>query len=565
MARSAFAAFATALLLSASAGATPTLDLTLKPVVTDGVISAILVTARYGLEGGSLPPLSLPEKIGPLFHIADRIEGLGASDDVGALNFVATSGTNAVKQATPLGNDVRLWTADRKTKGVVTVRYTARVSNEPIPGPSWEVRSEARGVSAAGITFLVLPEDKTEYKTTLHWDLSELPKEAEAVTSLPPELQNLTAERLRHTYYMAGVLQSSPSNSGPFRAVSTAQSPLYEQKELLAFSVKAYEGMMRLFGPPKEPQFTVMFRGSKISDISGTELPGGLIATMKPTTPLSAVEGLTAHEMVHVFMNGLDSESWFEEGLAVMYQSRAPYLAGMFTPEQYIDDVNKTARTYYSNARYDMPMDEATKAFWTDARARLQSYVRGGLYFYQLDAKLRAKTNGLRGLDQVLREFVADRNAGRSVTVKEFLALVSRDLGDEAEADYHAMLAGKRIIVSDGAFGPCFRRKLEKMPVFELGFAMKSLMQQPRIIAELDPQSSAAKAGLRDGDKVLTATPLDGAQENPDREMSLTVERNGKPVEIRFKPKGKTMLEGYQWVRIPSVPETQCRVQENKA
>jgi predicted metalloprotease with PDZ domain len=281
---------------------------------------------------------------------------------------------------------------------------------------------------------------------------------------------------------------------------------------------------------------------------------------MKPTTPLGAVEGLAAHEMVHVFMNGLDRESWFEEGIAVMYQSRAPYLAGLFYPTQYIDDINKTARTYYSNVRYDMPMAEATKEFWTDARARLQSYVRGGLYFYQLDAKLKAKTNGKRGLDQVLHDFIAARNAGRSVTVQDFISLVARDLGPEAEADYQAMMAGKRIVVPENAFGRCFRRKTEQMPIFELGFAMKSLMQQPRVIADLDPASPAAKAGLRDGDNVLSATPLDGAQEDPDREMRVTVARDGKPLDIHFKPKGTKTLDGYQWERVPGLPDGACRL-----
>lgn len=550
----------TALLVSSTAGvAAPSLDLTLKPVVTDGLVSAIAVTARYDLGKDGLKPLTLPEKIGPLFHIAERIEGLSATDAAGPLTFTASSGTSNQAQATPLGNDIHVWTPSRPTQGVVTVTYAARVSTEMLAGPSWEVRSEPRGVSAAGITFLLLPDDQTEYTTKIHWDLAALPNGAEALTSLPPKREQLTAERLRNSYYMAGVLQSSPVDGGPFRAVSTAQSPLYEQKALLDFSAKAYGGMMRLFGPPQEPQFTVMFRGSQISDISGTELPGGLIATMKPTTPLTAVEGLAAHEMVHVFMNGLDPESWFEEGLAVMYQSRAPYLAGLFDPARYIDDINKTARTYYSNVRYDMPMAEATKQFWTDARARLQSYVRGGLYFYQLDAKLKAKTGGKRGLDQVLHEFLAARNAGHPVTVQDFITLVSRDLGPEAEADYQAMLSGKRIIVPEDAFGRCFRRKTEQMHVFELGFAMKSLMQQPRVITELDPASPAAKAGLRDGDKVLSATPLDGAQEDPDREMRVTVTRDGKPLDILFKPKGSKTLEGYQWERVRGLPDSACR------
>jgi predicted metalloprotease with PDZ domain len=98
------------------------------------------------------------------------------------------------------------------------------------------------------------------------------------------------------------------------------------------------------------------------------------------------------------------------------------------------------------------------------------------------------------------------------------------------------------------------------MPVFELGFAIISLMKQPRVISGLDAQSPAAQAGLREGDKVIASTPLDTAQETPDQEMSVTIERDGKPVEIRFKPKGKQIVDGYQWVRVKGMPDDNCRI-----
>lgn len=538
----------------------PAIHVHVKPVVHDGVVSAVTVETRFDTDGAALTPLTVSETLGPLFHIADRIGPVSAQDDAGPLTFTMSSGMRKTDDATPLGANVRIWTPARPTKGVVTVQYNAAVSHEMLPGPSWEVRSEPRGVSAAGNTFLLLPDGDTKYRVTLDWDLSAFPAGADAITSLPRDAAQkpITTEDLRSTYFMAGQLQRLPENGGPFHAASTADTP-YSQMDLLRWAGTAYGNMRTLFGPPQQPDFTVLFRGSQISRISGTELTGALMATFMKDTPLSEVQGLAAHEMVHVFMGGLDPESWYEEGLAVSYQSRALFMTGMIDSNTYIADVNQTARTYYSNLRSDMPMKEATAQFWTDARARLQSYVRGGLYMDQVNAELKAKTGGKRSLDTVMHEFIAARNAGQPVTIDAWLKLLARDLGPRAVADNTAMLAGKRLMLPSSAFGPCFKRVTEKMPAFELGFDMASLMQQPRVIRGLVAGSPAAQAGLRNGDKVVRATPLDTAQENAAMPMMAAVERNGVVTEIHFAPRGR-IVTGYQWVRLPDVPEDRCRL-----
>lgn len=546
------------MLLASTAWSQPSeparLELTLKPVVENGVVSALDIESKY--SGTPLKTLVLPEYLGPLFHIADRIEAVKARDSKGELPLSMTSGERKKSDATPLGNKLRLWTPTRDSEGPVTVRYRARVSQEMLAGPSWELRAEPRGFSMAGNTVLLLPDDETQYRVALKWDLSALP-EAKTLDSLPPDTETkpITAEVLRETYYMAGNLFMTPAG-GPFRAASTADTP-YDQMALLNWTAKAYEKMHAFFGPPMRPNFTVMFRGSKISRISGTELPGALQATMMPDTPLDKVENLAAHEMVHVFMGGLDPQSWYEEGLAVIYQHRAPFMTGLIDEDAYIEDVNEMARTYYRNVRFDMPMKEAEESFWIDARARLQPYVRGGMYFSLVDAKLKAATGGKRSLDTVMRAFIADRNAGKSVTVSDWLKLIARDLGPSAEADYQAMLTGKKIFLPANAFGPCFKQVKERVPVFELGFDSISLMKSPRIIQNLDPNSPASKAGLKEGDKVIWNTSQDTAQESYGEEMVLKVERNGKIVEIRFLPHG-ALTDSYQWKRVAKGP--QCRI-----
>jgi hypothetical protein len=531
------------------------LDLTLKPVVENGTVSALDIESRY--TGTRLKPLILPEYLGPLFHIADRIETVTAKDAKGDLPLTMTSGKRNTDDATPLGDKVRIWTPARASEGVVTVQYRAQVSQEMLAGPSWELRAEPRGFSMAGNTVLLLPDDATFYRVKLNWDLSALPAGAKTLDSLPldTDTKPVTAETLRETYYMAGNLFLTPPGNA-FRAASTADTP-YDQMELLNWSAKTYDKMLAFFGPPQRPTFTVMFRGSKISRISGTELPGALQATMMADTPLEQVKLLASHEMVHIFMGGLDPQSWYEEGLAVFYQNRVPFLTGLIDEDAYIADVNQTARTYYRNVRFDMPMKEAEQSFWTDARARLQPYVRGALYISLVNAKLKAATHGKRNLDTVMREFIAARDAGKSVTVADWLTLIARDLGPAAEADYQAMLTGKKLYLPANAFGPCFTQVKERVPVFELGFDSISLMESPRVIQHLDPASPAAKAGLKDGDKVVWSTSQDTAQESYGEEMVLKVERDGKTVEIRFLPHGQP-TDSYQWKRIAR--GAQCKV-----
>ncbi len=543
-----------AILLSASVFAAaadrePRLDLTIRPVMEHGQVAALDVEIRFDLPDSALKPLFLPERLGPLFLIADRIEGVTAADEAGPLELTMTSVERKSDDAIQLGDKIRLWSPARPARGVVTVRYRAGVSREMMAGPSWEVRSEPRGVSAAGNTFLLLPDDRTPCRVKLRWDLSGMPAASRSITSLPPdiEIRPITADVLREAYFMAGDLFMTPEG-GPFRAASTADTP-YDQMELLNWTAEAYRKMLEFFGPPPQPTFTVMFRGSRISRASGTELPGALMATMMPGTPLDEVKLLASHEMVHVFLNGLDPEPWFAEGLAVVYQNRAPFLTGLIGEDAYIADVNATARAYYRNVRFDMPMNEAQASFWTDARARLQPYVRGGMYFCLVDAELKAATDGRRGLDAVMREFLARRDAGGSVTASDWLELVARDLGPAARGGWEAMMSGRKIVPPSDAFGPCFRRVEERVPVFELGFDAASLMTSPRVIKGLDPRSPAARAGLREGDRVVWATSQDTAQEKYGEPMILKVERGGAIAEIRFLPHGR-MTDGYQWERV---------------
>ena len=532
------------------------LDIQLTPVVKDGLAVAIDVTEHIRLDT-PLPSLVIAEKLGPLVNIDQRLVNIQLSDQQGPL----TLSTAQAAFPDALGTTPRAWRTDRPTVGEVVLRYRAKVSHDTIAGPTWEVRSEARGISAAGYTFLLLPEDQQTYKVSLSWDLSALANNATAIDSLPTDGQ-VTMHRLGATYFMAGDLHRLPADpkaSGPFRAASTADTTQFSQASLLSWAHQAYVKYSDFFGFAQQPPFTVLFRDNPIIDQSGTELPDALMVAAAKDTPFSHMREILSHEMVHVFLHGPEDASWFQEGLAVMYENRALYALGLIDDDEYLSAVNNTVQTYYANVKKFISMDAAQAAFWTDARARLQPYYRGGMYFITTDSRLRKTSQGKVTLDQLLREFLQAYRDGKSVTGEDWLALVRSHLGEAADRDYHALQEGGLLVPEDEAFGRCFTRQTVQVPVFELGFDISSLMQRPRVITGLVPDSPAAKAGLREGDRVSTSTGLDAQQAKHGEPLTLVAERDGKQVPISFIPQGP-LTESYQWVKTTnSLGDSTCR------
>lgn len=231
--------------------------------------------------------------------------------------------------------------------------------------------------------------------------------------------------------------------------------------------------------------------------------------------------------------------------------------AGLLSPDEYLADLNDTARRYYSNALNDTPDDQIAPRFWEDTRIRVLPYDRGAMYFAVLDGKIRKASGGERSLDDLMIEMVERERKGLSTSEADWLALLIRELG-QAGPDLHAaMLRGELMLPESDGFGPCFTRTTGKVRRFDLGFEPKSLVGDVKTIRDLKPDSEAAKAGLRNGDVVTYAQALDGVQGNPQAKLNLQVTREGKTFPISYLPRGEE-VEVYQWARAAGVPDSAC-------
>jgi predicted metalloprotease with PDZ domain len=522
-----------------------------------GFVDVTLTIPQADAAAGA-PLLILPVVIANTDTIANTLTGLKATDASGEVPLTVKDDPVAIQYA-------RHWLAGRAVKGDLTVTYRAPVDNTPPPrgsGPPYSLRTEGGGVSGVGNTFILLPEGRKPYRVALRWDLKALGAGASAMSSLGEGDVRLEAgpvERLHRTLFMAGDMRRVPEQvkATGFSAAWLGDPP-FDPRPLMGWADKLHGWMSGFFQDPSEPPYRVILRFNPINAGGGAALNNSFLLTWGETAKNpEGLKGTLAHEMIHTWTaSGLGGQ-WYGEGIAVHYQALLPLRAGMLTPADYLEDINDTARRYYTNALNDTPDGEIAARFWEDTRIRTLPYDRGALYFAVLDGKIRKASAGQRSLDDLIREMVRRRRAGENVPEAGWVDLLVKELGDEGRRVHADMLAGRLMLPDSDAFGPCFTRTTAKFRRFDLGFEPKSLVGDVKTIRGLKPDSEAAKAGLKDGDVVTYSVAMDSVQGDQKRLLTLKVTRDGRTFPITYLPRGET-VDAYQWARVAGVPDAKC-------
>jgi hypothetical protein len=502
--------------------------------------------------------VSLPIVIANTETVAEHLIGLTATDDQGPVPLQVRDDPEALVYA-------RHWLAGRPVKGDLVVSYRAPIDNTPPrrgSGPPYQLRTEGAGFSAVGNTFLLTPPDDRDYQVSIAWDLSGMDAGATATSSWGEGDAVLPgsgpADRLWSGVFMAGPMKrypADPQNNG-FSAAWLGEPP-FDPAPLMAWTERLHTWMSAFFQETEEPPYRVFLRFNPINAGGGAALTNSFLTTYGQATTAESIKGTLAHEMIHTWTS-LGPGQWYSEGNAVFYQARLPWRAGLISTEDYLQDINDTARRYYTNALNDTPDDQIAARFWEDTRVRTLPYDRGGLYFAVLNDRIRKASAGQRSVDDLILAMIARRRAGLPVSEADWQDLVVAELGEAGAQLTAEMLAGGLMLPESDAFSPCFARITRPFRRFELGFEPRSLVGHVKTISGLMPGSEAQKAGLRNGDVVTYAVAMDSVQGDPERTLTLQVTRDGETFPITYLPRGE-WVEAYQWVRKPEVSEAACR------
>lgn len=496
----------------------------------------------------------------PLLSMGLFTPGLARSQVLSDLVVTDAAGPVEMVQQ-PQKDSPHQWAPKRAIQGQATVRYRLLAENIPAlaGGPPTALRVDGDAISGIGSTMIMRPHLTGDHRIAINWDTSAMAPGSEGVSSYGDGDVSLPAgpiSRLDRAIYMAGPLERE-SGDGAFSAVWVKGQPPFDPHASMQWTGKLYSYMSRFFRDKVEPPYRVFLRFNPMNAGGGAALTNSFVVTYGKGVTGESIKAILGHEMTHTWTSG-GMDKWYSEGNAVYYQALLPWRAGLFTSEQYLQDLNETAYRYFSNALRHTPDSEIVPRFWEDTRIRVLPYDRGAMYFAVLNGKVVRASGGKRSIDDLILPMVQRERDGLPLTEAIWLELLEKELGSDGLAVHKAMLAGELMAPEAGDFGPCFTRATKKMPRFDLGFDNAAILSNPKVIKGLKSGSAAEKAGLRNGDQVTYAVALDAVQGDLGRTLDLTVTRDGKTFPVSYKPRGD-LVDTFQWERVAGASDPACK------
>jgi hypothetical protein len=487
-------------------------------------------------------------------------DGLAARDASGPLPL-----TQVDEPPTPQGG-YRGWKVARATVGDVSIDYQAaprEITAATNNGPLFDLREESGGFAGAGVTFLAVPPGNKPYRLTLDWDLSAAPKGARGVSSLGEGHVETVgpSERLAFSFYAAGPLQGIGGEKSDFGLFWLSPPPF--SAETLGQRIQTLHSAMAKFFGDESGVYRVFMRQNPYAGTGGTALPQSFMFGYRPSDKptIEVLQGLLSHEMAHNWpsMQGEHgATAWYSEGTAEFYSMMLSYRSGVLSLDAFTKALNDKTAAYYTNPYLRLSNAEAAKIFWSDPTAQTVPYGRGVIYLIDTDAKIRARSNGQRSLDDVVKAIYRRQKAGQTYTIDTWLELVGQELGaDQAKAGYDAMVRGD-VLKPGGRFAGCLTPTAKTYKVFELGFDRASFSSDGRLVKGLKTGSTADQAGIRDGDQIVTEEGLIGARADESKALTLTLKRDGETRTVNYSPRGAS-VEGVTWAPTPGATAESCR------
>lgn len=194
---------------------------------------------------------------------------------------------------------------------------------------------------------------------------------------------------------------------------------------------------------------------------SGLGLGDGLAVWLSTDMALDGASHVIVHEQQHVWLpervGGLSEgraealDFWFSEGFTDFYTLRILLRAGLTTPEEHLETLNRALRIQ-ADAPQGLGNAEIARAFFSDRRIAGLPYQRGLLLALSLDERLRDSTGGARDLDDAIQAM----RSGRGVAPERLIRAYGEIGGQDLRPLLHRTIdLGQPVGVEAGLFGDC--------------------------------------------------------------------------------------------------------------
>jgi len=238
--------------------------------------------------------------------------------------------------------------------------------------------------------------------------------------------------------------------------------------------------------------------------IHGEAMNGAFATMATPDAPLPDISLNLAHEYFHSWnmrrlgqwAPGHEALSyWFSEGFTDYYGRKLALKSGAINLDQFIADWNRSLDRYAGSKHKLAPNSELDTHYGVDEVWTKAIYDRGAVLAVYLNAEWRAKGVTLDNFMHSLRDKVAADPALAAIPTRQRVAAVTASLGVPAEDDLARFIdRGEAIILPEDAFGSCIR-VVTDAPDDKHAYARQRLVRADALTVEEEKACTAAITG----------------------------------------------------------------------
>jgi predicted metalloprotease with PDZ domain len=233
--------------------------------------------------------------------------------------------------------------------------------------------------------------------------LAPWPKDGDAYR--PSSLRALT-----HNFVALGNWESHTVElPGCVATLALGASMPFDVEQLVEACRKVMEQEIRIFGRAPHPEYHLFFVDGGADTMTGSPKAGSMALSLGADTTagdLPLVLRLIAHEFFHLFAHGrqpaADDLRVVNEGFTEYYAYVACSRAGVMPEKQLLRTLVRF-RERIDGLPKGLTLRQAQTRFFTGKDGAALCYVGGFFRALELDAKIRADSNGERSLDDLVR------------------------------------------------------------------------------------------------------------------------------------------------------------------
>src|SRR4030095_3378781 len=192
---------------------------------------------------------------------------------------------------------------------------------------------------------------------------------------------------------------------------------------------------------------------------------------------------------------------------------------------------NSWIKAYYTSPVRSLTVDEMVQKRQIDWDAEQLIYKKGYLLAHHLDFTIRSKTNGKHSLDDVMLSLLRSSKPGIELSEKRIADALRPYLQEQGASDIEKYMGRGELVPVDNSFGACATLEDIEHRSLDVGFDFKKSFET-RVVSGVVPDSNAHKAGLRDGQKLVTWNILD----DPKSEAKVTIVEGASQKVLQYYP-----------------------------